>query len=42
MALYLKGGFSAWRLHKFVPRDSTELAEHQEEFMKQVNEEDVK
>jgi hypothetical protein len=37
----LDGEFSARRLREFTPRDGTELAEQQKEFMKKVQEEEV-
>jgi hypothetical protein len=33
--------FSAHWLHEFIPRDGTELAEHQKEFMRQVKEKEL-
>ena len=37
----LDGEFSARRLHEFIPRDGTELAEQQKEFMKQVKDKEL-
>ena len=37
----LEGEFSARRLREFVPRDGTDLAEAQQEYMKRVTEEEV-
>jgi hypothetical protein len=37
----LDGEFSTRRLREFIPRDGTELAEQQKEFMKQVKKEEM-